>query len=213
MKNSLYLLLFAIAFASWSCTSKKSSHTDQLATADSSKTVTDVATIEDPDPTDSIPAERYGINCCSKTTAEVVRKALTTFYKEDLEKNFIEQSSRKFIFFEYDLNGDNKKEIFVGLTGGYFCGSGGCTFLILDNVGNKVSSFTVSDYPIVIDSKYSKGWKNLFIQSNGKFHVVKYNGKKYPSNPSIEPVLKLIPGDDLPRALNFINEPYPWFTF
>lgn len=172
-----------------------------------------LSTAEDPDPTDSIPVEKYGVNNSSKTTANLVRQTLTTLFKDDIEKNTIDDNSRRFIFFEYDLNNDSKKEIFVGLTGNYFCGSGGCTFYILDSDGNKVSRFTVSEFPIVIDSESNQGWKNLFIESNGKFHIIKYTGKNYPSNPSIEPILKGTPGNSLPRALNFANEPYPWFKF
>lgn len=208
--KKIHLLSLAAAFMLFGC----AGHQSGKQTANSAdSTSTAVSSMEDPDPTDTIPAERYGIHSSSKSTADLVRLTLQSKFKADLEKNSIDSISRKFIFFEYDLNNDSKKEIFVGLTGSYFCGSGGCTFYILDNQGNELSSFTVSDYPIVIDTKATNGWNDLLIQSNGKFHIVKYNGKKYPSNPSVQPVLKTIPGDDLPRALNFINEPYPWFRF
>lgn len=167
----------------------------------------------DPDPSDTIPASRYGENTSSKVTAEMVRASLSALFKDDLSKGLIDSFSRRFIFFEYDLNADGQKEIFTGLTGPYFCGSGGCTFYILDAKGTAVSKFTVSDYPIVIDNNITKGWKDLFIQTGGKFHIVKFDGEKYPSNPSLQPVLKLVPGDGLPRALNFEVEPYPWFRF
>lgn len=169
--------------------------------------------IIDPDPTDTIPAGQYGINSSSLKTADIVRLTLQNLYKDDLSKKIIDDYSKRFIFFEYDLNDDGKKEILVGLTGPYFCGSGGCTQYILDNQGAVISKFTVADYPVVIDTQKSSGWKNLFIQSGRKNRIVKFDGKKYPSNPSLQPELKVIPGDDLPRALNFKNEPYAWFTF
>jgi hypothetical protein len=65
----------------------------------------------------------------------------------------------------------------------------------------------------VVDNNKTNGWKDLFIQSDGKYRIVKFDGKKYPSNPSIQKALNVIPGDGLPRALNFVNEPYPWFRF
>jgi len=166
----------------------------------------------DPDPTDTIPGNRYGINSSSKQTADLVRLTLKDQLKADLEKNLVDSLSRKFIFFEYDLNDDGKKEVFVGLTGPYFCGSGGCTRYLLDNQGNVITKFTVSR-DIVIDQKATNGFKDLFIYSGGKFRIVKYNGKTYPSNPSTLPALNVEPGDGLPRALNFVQEPYPWFTF
>lgn len=167
----------------------------------------------DPDPTDSIPGDQYGIHSSSKQTADLVRLTLKDQFKADLDKDLIDSISRKFIFFEYDLNEDGKKEIFVGLIGTYFCGSGGCTQYLLDNEGNVITKFTVAGYPVVIDNNKTNGWKDLFIQSGGKTRIVKFDGKKYPSNPSTLTALKSLPGDGLPRALNFINEPYPWFRF
>ncbi|MDR6843941.1 hypothetical protein [Flavobacterium granuli] len=169
--------------------------------------------IVDPDPTDTIPAGKYGINSSNLETANIVRLTLQNIYKDDLSKNVIDDYSKRFIFFEYDLNDDGKKEILVGLTGPYFCGSGGCTQYILDNQGAIITKFTVANYPVVIDTDKSSGWKNLFIQSGHKNRIVKFDGKKYPSNPSLQPELKVTPGDDLPRALNFTNEPYAWFKF
>nr|WP_315169956.1 hypothetical protein [uncultured Flavobacterium sp.] len=170
-------------------------------------------TMEDPDPTDTIPAGSYGINSSSIKTADLIRLTLKDLYKDDLAKNFIDANSKKFIFFEYDLNEDGKKEILVGLTGGYFCGTGGCTQLLLDDQGNVITQFSVSGNPVVIDTNKTNGWKDLFIYSGSKYRIVKFNGKTYPSNPSILPELKVTPGDGLPRALDFEHEPYAWFKF
>jgi hypothetical protein len=166
----------------------------------------------DPGPTDTIPGNLYGVNSSSKQTADLVRLTLQDLHKEDLKIGIIDSFGRRFIFYEYDLNDDGKKEIFVGLRGSYFCGTGGCTTYLLDNQGNVITKFSVSR-DVVIDNKSTNGFKDLFIYSGGKFRIVKYNGKTYPSNPSTLPALNVVPGDDLARALNFVNEPYPWFTF
>jgi hypothetical protein len=214
-KHLLTLVLFSM-FIFISC--KKETAENQN-TKDTSTVIKDTLsaklrdTIFDPDPTDSIPAGQYGINSSSLKTADIVRSTLQNLFKEDLSKKSIDDYSKRFIFFEYDLNDDGKKEILVGLTGPYFCGSGGCTQYILDNQGVVISKFTVANYPVVIDTNKSLGWKNLFIQSGGKNRIVKFDGKKYPSNPSLQPELKVTPGDDLPRALNYTNEPYAWFKF
>ena len=214
-KAFLFLSIVALA-GLFSC---KKEATENKIKTDSLTVITDSAKVNkkptevDPDPNDTIPASQYGINSSSLKTASLVRLTLKNLFKEDLEKKWINETSRKFIFFEYDLNDDGKKEILVGLTGSYFCGSGGCTQYILDNQGNVISKFTVANNPVVIDTHKSNGWKDLIIYSGGKNRLVKFNGKKYPSNPSMQPELKMIPGDGLPRALNFINEPYPWFLF
>jgi len=212
MKKSYVSLTLVLLMAIFSCKNETKIEPEQTSLPDST-VVEKTDPVIDPDPTDSIPAESYGINSSSMQTAALVRLTLQDLYKDDLAKNFIQENSRKFIFFEYDLNEDGKKEIFVGLTGGYFCGSGGCTQLILDDQGNVISTFSVSDYPVIIDNNKTNGWKDLIIYSGSKNRIVKFDGKKYPPNPSVLPELKLIPGDGLPRAMNFINEPYPWFGF
>ena len=214
-KAFLYLSVVALV-GTLSC--KKETTENEIKT-DSVTIITDSVktdkkpTAIDPDPNDTIPATQYGINSSSLKTANLVRSTLQKLFKEDLEKKWINETSRKFIFFEYDLNDDGKKEILVGLTGSYFCGSGGCTQYILDNQGNVISKFTVADSPVIINTHKSSGWKDLIIYSAGKNRLVQFNGKKYPSNPSLQAEFNMIPGDDLPRALNFTNEPYPWFLF
>jgi hypothetical protein len=167
----------------------------------------------DPDPTDTVPGDGYISNASSKQTQALVMLTMRDIFRADIEKNIIDSFSRKFIFFEYDLNDDSKKEILVGTRGPYFCGSGGCTIFILDNQGNVISKFSVAGYPIIIDNNKTNGWKNLFIFSGGKNHIITFNGKNYPSNPSVQPVLKTLPSDSLSRALDFINTPYPWISF
>jgi hypothetical protein len=215
MRKITILVTVLAALGIVSC--KKDAKADENVTDTSAVVVDSVKTadmtMEDPDPTDTIPAGQYGINSSNPETAKLVALTLQDRFKDDIAKNIIDETSRKFIFFEYDLNDDGKKEIFVGLTGGYFCGSGGCTQYILDNQGAILNTFTVSDYPVVIDNNKTKEWKDLFILSKGKYHIVKFDGKKYPSNPSLLPELKVLPGDGLPRALNFLNEPYAWFKF
>ena len=45
--------------------------------------------LEDPDPTDTIPATAYGINTYGKQTVELVKKKLEEIFKDDLSKNII----------------------------------------------------------------------------------------------------------------------------
>ena len=212
--RKIVLSLTVIAFLGMtSC--KKEVKGNEVAT-DTTAVVVDTAAatkMVDPDPTDTIPAERYGINSSNLKTADLVRLTIKDLYKDDLAKNVIDDYSKRFIFFEYDLNEDGNKEILVGFTGPYFCGTGGCTQLLLDNQGNVITTFSVSDYPVIIDTNKTNGWKDLFIYSGGKNRIVKFDGKKYPSNPSILTELKVTPGDGLPRALDFIHEPYAWFKF
>jgi hypothetical protein len=212
--KKIVLSLISIAFFSLISCKKEVKSTD--AASDTTSVVVDTLKAKemvDPDPTDTIPADQYGIYSSNPKTADLVRLTIKDLYKDDLAKNIIDDYSKRFIFFEYDLNEDGNKEILVGFTGPYFCGTGGCTQLLLDSQGNVITTFSVSDYPVIIDTNKTNGWKDLFIYSGGKNRIVKFDGKKYPSNPSILPELKLIPGDGLPRALDFEHEPYAWFKF
>jgi hypothetical protein len=47
----------------------------------------------------------------------------------------------------FDLNNDGKKEIFVALVSPYFCGSGGCTLLILNPDFTLNSRMTLVNFP------------------------------------------------------------------
>ena len=213
MKKAIVTLSLLAFLGLTSC--KKEAKQEESA-IDSTAVVVDTVKTEamvDPDPTDTIPAGSYGINSSNLKTADLIRLTIKDLYKDDLAKNIVSDLSQKFIFFEYDLNEDGKKEILVGFTGPYFCGSGGCTQLLLDDQGNVITQFSVSGNPVVIDTNKTNGWKDLFIYSGGKYRIVKFNGKKYPSNPSMQPELKVTPGDGLPRALDFEHEPYAWFKF
>ena len=210
MKKTLYLVGLMGLLA---CGSGAKNSTADSATAGADTAAAALAAMPDPDTTDSIPASQYGINSSSEQTARLVRLTLQDLFKKDLQEDLIPKESRRFVFFEYSLNDDARKEIFVGLIGPYFCGSGGCTMYLLDSQGNVITRFTVVDYPVVISNQLSHGWRDLIIYSGGKNRLLKFNGKTYPSNPSVQPVYTQTPGDDLPRALNFMNEPYPWFTF
>jgi hypothetical protein len=211
-------LLLAILFCAASCQQPGIQQADGVvAAADSAanSTIADAAVVNasDPDPLDTIPAGAYGINTYRKEAVITVTNKLQQLYKNDLANNLVDSFSRRFILFEYDLDNNGSNEIFTGFTGPFFCGSGGCTILLLAANGDIITTFTVTDYPVVIASSTTNGWKDLYLESRGKFHLATFNGKTYPSNPTLLPLVKQLPGDGLARALNWLAEPYPWFKF
>lgn len=152
------------------------------------------------DNTDTSPPQRKNPMPGSMTDTTVykndtsIQKAATylrSIFKKDLDRNLIDSASRKMFVEEVDLNNDGRNEMFVGLVGPYFCGSGGCTMILFDQVGKVLTRFTVVDYPVGIDSETTGGWKNLILESKDVPHLVKHNGKGYPSNPSLLPVYDL----------------------
>ena len=165
----------------------------------------------DPDPDDGVPPERYSPHNSNIQTAEKIKGFLTgSILKNDL--NLLTPADRKFKYEEVDLNGDGKKEYLVGFSSPYFCGTGGCMFYLLNNDGSVVTVFSVSRAPFIVEGTVTNGWKDLLVESNGKLHVLKFNGKTYPSNPSVEPVFKGYPSDDAYRLL-WDEFPIPAFKF
>lgn len=103
--------------------------------------------------------------------------------KSDIK--ILTESDRKFQLYKTDLNNDGKNETFVRLMSPYFCGSGGCTFLLLDNLGELITKFTVTRPPFFIESSMENGWKTLLVKDADVFKALIYDNGTYPSNPSL----------------------------
>jgi hypothetical protein len=146
----------------------------------------------------------------NENTLHLVKLSLSKMFKDDLSKNLIDEQSRKFKVFEHNINEEPKKEIFVGLTGPYFCGSGGCTVLLLNPEGELITKFTVTEYPLLIADTFTMGWKDLILHSQGKDHLMKFNGKAYPSNPSIQPDYTPASSANPIKGLESSDRSYSW---
>lgn len=141
-----------------------------------------------------------------------VRTYLQQSLEKDLKSGFVDSLSRRFTMSQIDLNEDGKSEIFVGLTGPYFCGSGGCSWILLDANGLLINRFTVSAYPVWIAKEKSEGWRNLIIYSEGKKHLMKFAKGRYPGNPSTQP-LTTTDVDNFEKALDVTAPKHKWLTF
>lgn len=128
---------------------------------------------------------------------EQMSKNIANYLANDFAKNdlkSLETNDRKFQMYLIDLNGDGKDEYFVRLYGTYYCGSGGCTFLLLDRYSEIITKFSVTDAPIYVSSEKENGWDVLYLLSDGKYRKTVYGKKGYPSNPSVLPGADFKPG-------------------
>lgn len=107
-----------------------------------------------------------------------------------------------------DLNDDGSPEAIVHLVSNGWCGSGGCTTLILTQDGKAwriVKKITVSRPPIRVLSNVSNGWHDIGVwtQGGGVLHgyesVISFDGKIYGKQPhsSALQVEAKKPGDDV----------------
>lgn len=131
-------------------------------------------------------AKEYAAGTTDETISKEISNYLVTDYlKKDLV--LLTKEDRKFQFQTIDLNNDGKQEVFINFTGSYFCGTGGCTLLLLDSNRKLITKFTVSRPPIMVEPHTGKEWAKLMIKDNNVWKELKYNNGKYPGNPSILP--------------------------
>jgi hypothetical protein len=99
-----------------------------------------------------------------------------------------------------DLDDDGTPEALVYLSGPKWCGSGGCSLLILRPDGPSwkvITRTTVTQLPIRVLSTKTNGWHDLAVGVRGGgiqagYEArLRFNGRKYPGNPSSPPAQKL----------------------
>ena len=106
-------------------------------------------------------------------------------YLTERDLRTISNDQRKFQLEKIDLNNDGKEELFVNLSSIYFCGTGGCTVLLLDDQLRPITEFTVTQTPIYVEETIENRWKVLMVQSEGNWRKLIYKDGSYPSNPSL----------------------------
>jgi putative lipoprotein len=100
--------------------------------------------------------------------------------------------------FEYalvDLNSDGVPDAVVRLTARDWCGSGGCTMLILRGRAQGftfVAKATIAQKPIKVSPEVLHGWHTLLVPVRGGgaqpgFALMRFSGREYPRNPSVQP--------------------------
>lgn len=117
--------------------------------------------------------------------AQRVKDYLTTKYLEPNEHAALRPADRQFQLYQLDLNQDGKPEVFVQLNGTYFCGSGGCTILLLDSQLRPITRFTVTNPPFFVEQTRKNGWRVLLVKSQGEWKELTYTKGTYPANPSV----------------------------
>jgi hypothetical protein len=142
---------------------------------------------------------------------ELIRKELQVLLKKDLPA--MTNEDRFFYYEAFDLNNDKKDEYFVGFSNSYFCGSGGCLGYILNNDGSLINKFTVTDFPIFVTTSSSDKFYDLIFETGGKFHLIKMKNGKYPSNPSVQEVLKDDVSKESSKVLDIQGEKLEKYSF
>ncbi len=99
-----------------------------------------------------------------------------------------------------DLSGGGKREAIVYVSGQTWCGSGGCTTLVLarkDSSYRLVTDIAITRPPVCVLTNRSHGWRNISVWvggggiNPGYEAELRFDGKTYPENPSVPPARPL----------------------
>lgn len=149
------------------------------------------------------------------STLEWVKKRLRQVLKQDLPH--MPPSARRFQYQAQDLNGDGKVEHFVFFQNSYFCGSGGCTYFLFSHHGQLIIRFTVAEQPIIVLSTQTKGWSDLLLFHRGQSHKLRFDGQRYPGNPSLAPLYEMGMEEAADPQIRYlfsaVQSPLVWHTF
>jgi hypothetical protein len=135
-------------------------------------------------------------NCAKSQESKLEEIALKAFLQK-YDKDQGPSADALYSLALFDLNNDGNREVLVYLSGSpVWCGTGGCTLLILTPQGNSyslVTDMSVTRPPISVLPTTTNGWRDLgvWVQGggivNGYDVVLKFNGKTYPENPTMPP--------------------------
>lgn len=142
----------------------------------------------------------FGLWSCANATNSSTRSggALRSFLQKNVGMGPKFDKDMRYSFAVVSLHGHSKGQIIVYLSGMAWCGSGGCTELLLEPHGSSfriINKFTLARLPIRILPSKSHGWHDLAmpVGGGGIIHrylaLLRFNGHKYPSNPSMAPKL------------------------
>ena len=135
------------------------------------------------------------------TINDSLAKEVGLFLKNDFLKSdydILLDDDKKFQLAEIDLNNDGNNEVFINFFSRYFCGTGGCTLLLLDSKLTLITKFTVTQTPLFIQKEVENGWNTILVRFQDKFVKLVYDGSSYPSNPSVVTPVDYAPsGHDL----------------
>lgn len=113
-----------------------------------------------------------------------IKAYLSNRFLTDGDKRAITKEQRKFQYYKVDLNNDDKDELFISFQNSYFCGTGGCTMLLLDNEFELITRFSPTR-ALYIKDEMQNGWNILSTKIEGKWRNLIYKNETYPSNPTI----------------------------
>ncbi|MBM3163127.1 MAG: META domain-containing protein [Chlorobi bacterium] len=89
----------------------------------------------------------------------------------DYTREIVGETKARYASERVDLNGDGREEVLVYLMGPFFCGTGGCTLLVLGEAPEGgyavVSDFPITQLPVIVSDGKSNGWNDIWRKEAG----------------------------------------------
>lgn len=148
----------------------------------------------------TFPVSILAVQQKSETSSSKEEISLRRFLQSYLGPQQIGPYKTRYIDVFTDLNGDGIPEVIVYLVSEGWCGSGGCCTLILAQKNSSyeiVTKISIVKPPVRVLDSTSNGWHNLAVWVHGGGFLpsyeaeLRFNGKTYPSNPSMPPARHL----------------------
>lgn len=115
------------------------------------------------------------------TASPAINQAIKRYFK--MHKSPYKGS--KYLYGEYDLNGNGDKELLVLLD---WCQASGCVLLVFENTGERyrfISRIAQVQTPIEVSRKQSNTWQSLLLKNGQQWRLVDFDGISYPSDSSL----------------------------
>lgn len=126
----------------------------------------------------------YAFRSIDNDLAKKIKEYITTKFLTDADLKAISEEDRNFQLYKVDLNNDGSEEIFVNFGTSYFCGSGGCTVLLLNNKLELITRFSPTQ-TLYVEKAVENGWRVLLTKTEGSWRKLVYENDTYPTNPTM----------------------------
>lgn len=203
-KKLLAFLLFLTPLIFMSC--------KQQSEKDTPSENTEEVQLDDTSTSDKIKKnDHFAPESVNDDLAAKIKEYLNTQFLTEGDSRAITEDQKEFQLREIDLNNDGKNEVFVNFKTSYFCGSGGCTILLLSNKLQPITKFTVTRTPLYVEPAEKDEWKSILTTSEGELKELIYENNTYPSNPSL--VEKAAQNSPSNQAEILFDEDYKTYSF
>lgn len=146
-------------------------------------------------------SDDYAKKVVDDELANKIKHYITDKFLTEGDIRAITEEQRKFQLYAIDLNNDGNEEVFVKFLTPYFCGTGGCTVLLLNSNLELITRFSPTQ-TLYVEKRTENSWSVLLTQAEGSWRKLIYENVTYPSNPTMVKPTDEQPSDDAEKLFD-----------